>query len=44
MEPLIAETACAGDGEGDGGYGGSCAGKDFEYEGFEVTRRVASSA
>ena len=30
--------------EGDGGYGGSCAGKDFEYEGFEVTRRVASSA
>ena len=30
--------------EGDGGYGGSCAGKDFEYEGFEVTRRAASSA
>ena len=30
--------------EGNGGYGGGCADKDFEYDGFEVTPRVAASS
>ena len=30
--------------EGDGGYGGGCADKDFEYDGFEVIHRAVASS
>ena len=30
--------------EGDGGYGGGCADKDFEYDGFEVIHKAVASS